>query len=266
MDLVSLPAGTFRMGQDDGFPDEAPAGDVPITAPFWIGAAEVTNEQYACFDPAHDSRLENGDFLQFSVEERGYPLNGPKQPVARVSWNEAMAFCAWLSEKTGEPFTLPDEAQWEYACRAGTDTPLWYGGLDADFAGSANLADASLAQVDTFDPWKLPSGAIHPWRPAITTVNDGHRVSAPVDGRAANPWALFDMHGNVAEWTRSVFRPYPWNGDDGRNDAAAQEDRAVRGGSWYDRPVRARSAYRQHYAPWQRVFNVGFRVVCAKDR
>ena len=264
LDLVSLPAGAFRMGQEDGFPDEAPVADVSIAEPFWMGATEVTNEQYTRFDPTQDSRIENGDFLQFSVEERGYPLNEPKQPVARVSWNEAMAFCAWLSARTGESFTLPDEAQWEYACRAGTATPLWYGTVDADFSGTANLADHCLFKVDTFDPWKLPSGAIHPWRPAIDTVDDGHRVSAPAGSYAANPWGLFDMHGNVAEWTRSAHHPYPWHADDGRNEPAGQDDRVARGGSWYDRPQRARSAFRQHYAPWQRVFDVGFRVVCAK--
>jgi formylglycine-generating enzyme required for sulfatase activity len=266
LELVSLPAGSFRMGQEDGFPNESPVADVSIADPFWMGATEVTNEQYARFDPAHDSRIENGDFLQFSVEERGYPLNGAKQPAARVSWNEAMAFCAWLGTRTGKPFTLPDEAQWEYACRAGTTTPLWYGGAGADFSGAANLADHCLFRVDTFDPWKLPSGAIHPWRPAIDAVDDGHRVSASVGTYAANPWGLFDMHGNVAEWTRSTHRPYPWHAEDGRNDTAGQEDRVVRGGSWYDRPQRARSAFRQHYAPWQRVYNVGFRVVCAKER
>jgi formylglycine-generating enzyme required for sulfatase activity len=265
LELASLPAGAFRMGANDGYPDEAPATDTAITEPFWMGVTEVTNEQYARFDPAHDSRIENGDFLQFSVEERGYPLNGPKQPVARVSWNEAMAFCAWLSEKTGGQFTLPDEAQWEYACRAGTVTPMWYGGVDADFAGTANLADHNLFRVDTFDPWKLPSGAIHPWRPAIDSVDDGHRVSAPAGGYAANPWGLFDTHGNVAEWTRSIYRPYPWRADDGHNNPAGEEDRVARGGSWYDRPERARSAFRQHYAPWQRVYNVGFRVMCAHD-
>ncbi len=266
LELASLPAGAFRMGADDGYPDETPLTNAAITDPFWMGVTEVTNEQYACFDPAHDSRIENGDFLQFSVEERGYPLNGPKQPVARVSWNDAMAFCAWLSARTGNPFALPDEAQWEYACRAGTTTPLWYGNVDADFAASANLADHCLYRIDTFDPWKLPSGAIDPWRPAVDTVDDGHRVSAPVGSYAANPWGFFDMHGNVAEWTRSAYRPYPWRADDGRNDTAGQDERTVRGGSWYDRPQRARSAFRQHYAPWQRVYNVGFRVVRVNER
>ena len=174
-----------------------------------------------------------------------------------------MAFCEWLSRRTGLRFTLPDEAQWEYACRAGSTSSHWYGALDADFSQSANLADQSLAVVNTYDPWKLPSGAIHPWRPVIASVNDGHRVSAPVGTYGANPWGLTDMHGNAAEWTRSLYRPYPWRGDDGRNATdVSVEDRVVRGGSWYDRPARAHSAFRKHYPQWQRVFDVGFRVVC----
>lgn len=261
--LVLVPAGTFIMGAEGGWSraDEAPVSEVTIDRPFWMGTMEVTNAQYARFDPTHDSRLESGDFLQFSVEERGYPMNLSEQPAVRVSWNEAMAFCAWLAERTGEPFTLPDEAQWEHACRAGNAAPLWYGAPDSDFAGVANLADASLARVDTFDPWKLPSGAIHPWRPAVDTVNDGHRVTAPVGAFTPNPWGLHDMHGNAAEWTRSLWRAYPWQ-DDGRNDPEADGNRIARGGSFYDRPQHARSAARRHYPPWQKVFDVGFRVAC----
>ncbi|MFA6243005.1 MAG: SUMF1/EgtB/PvdO family nonheme iron enzyme, partial [Candidatus Hydrogenedentales bacterium] len=210
LELALIPAGAFRMGADDGYPNEKPAAEVSIDRPYWMGVTEVTNEQYARFDPAHDSRIEGGDFLHFSIEERGYPLNEPKQPVARVSWNEATAFCAWLSARTGETFALPEEAQWEYACRADSTTPMWYGAANADFVAAANLADRSLSRVDTFDPWKLPSGAIEPWRPVIESVDDGHRVSAPVGSYAANPWGLFDMHGNVAEWTLSACRPSPW--------------------------------------------------------
>ncbi len=265
LELARIPAGVFDMGADDGEPNERPVTRVAIDRPFWMGVTEVTNDQYARFDPVHDSRLEGGDFLQFSVEERGYPLNEPAQPVVRVSWYDAMAFCAWLSAQTGEAFTLPDEAHWEYACRADSTTPMEYGCITDDFAARANLADYSLAHIDTFEPWKLPSGAIPPWRPAITAVNDGHRVSAPVGSYAPNHWGLFDMHGNAAEWTRSVYRAYPWRDDDGRNDPALKEDRVVRGGSWYDRPARARSAFRLRYAPWQRVYSVGFRVMCAAD-
>ncbi|HOH52536.1 MAG TPA: formylglycine-generating enzyme family protein, partial [Candidatus Hydrogenedentes bacterium] len=179
----------------------------------------------------------------------------------KVRCASAAAFCAWLAETTGEPFALPDEAQWEHACRAGTTTPLWYGGVRDDFAGHANLADASLARINTYDPWKLPSGAIHPWRPAVDTVDDGHRVTAPVGAFAANPWGLHDMHGNAAEWTRSLWRAYPWR-DDGRNAADADGPRVARGGSFYDRPRHARSAARRQYPPWQKVFDVGFRVAC----
>ncbi|HNR31286.1 MAG TPA: SUMF1/EgtB/PvdO family nonheme iron enzyme [Candidatus Hydrogenedentes bacterium] len=251
MTLRRIPAGAFVMGNDEGHADERPARVVEIGAPFWMGACEVTNAQYARFDPAHDSRLENGDFLQFSVEERGYPLNAPEQPAARVSWRDAMAFCDWLNALTGDDFTLPTEAEWEYACRAGTDTPLYFGDCDANFAAHANLADRSLARVDLFAAWGLPFGAIHPWRPAVNKVDDGYRVSAPVGRLAPNAWGLYDMHGNVAEWTSS---DYEHNG--------VGNLKAVRGGSWYDRPERATAAYRLGYAPWQRVYNVGFRVVC----
>ena len=107
LQLVKIPAGRFIMGQADGYPDEGPPVQVTLDRPFWLGRFEVTNRQFAQFDPTHDSRLEHGDFLQFSVRERGYPVDGPDQPVVRVSWHRAMAFCRWLSEKTGRRFTLP---------------------------------------------------------------------------------------------------------------------------------------------------------------
>lgn len=261
LSLVWIPPGEVILGDPGGYADEQPPTRVRVEG-FWMGQYEVTNEQFACFDPSHDSRLENGDFLQFSVQERGYPLNAPRQPVCRVSWRKALAFCRWLAEKTGQPFTLPTEAQWEYACRAGTGTPLWYGPVEADFAQFANLADRSLRSVDTFG-WGLPSGAVPPWRPAVEGVNDRYRVSAPVGSFQPNPWGLYDMHGNVSEWTRSLDQPYPYR-EDGRNDPTATGRRVVRGGSWYDRPRYARSAYRLSYPDWQGIYDVGFRVVCTE--
>ena len=242
LELVRIPAGELVMGGEKR---------VRIDRPFWIGKYEITNEQFARFDPSHDSRIEHGDFLQFSVRERGYPVNAPKQPVMRISWNRAAAFCRWLSAKTGQQIALPTETQWEYACRAGTATPMWYGPIDADFSQHANLADATLRHVDTFG-WGLPSGAVPPWRPAVETVNDRHRVSAPVGTYQPNPWGLYDMHGNAAEWTRSAWQPQPTK-DDPR--------KVVRGGSWYDRPKHARSGVRRSYRAYQAVFDVGFRVV-----
>ena len=253
------------MGDLRGDADERPVARVRQDRPFWIGKYEVTNSQFARFDPAHDSRIEHGDFLQFSVRERGYPVNAPRQPVCRVSFDEAARFCEWLSGQTGEEFSLPTEAEWEWACRAGTDAPLWYGGTGTDFGAFANLADARLRSVDTFG-WGLPSGAVPPWRPAVGKVDDRHRVSAPVGTYGPNAWGLHDMAGNVWEWTRSAYRPYPYRDRDGRNAPRAGERRAVRGGSWYERPKGARSAARHSYPPWQRVFDVGFRVVCREAR
>ncbi|MDQ1255872.1 MAG: SUMF1/EgtB/PvdO family nonheme iron enzyme, partial [Candidatus Hydrogenedentes bacterium] len=227
LSLTFVPSGEFVMG-GNGHPDEQPMTVITIDPPFWMGTVEVTNAQYARFDPAHDSRLEGGDYLQFSIAERGYPVNAPDQPVCRVSWQEALAFCEWLSATSGMPFSLPTEAQWEYACRAGSDSPLWYGDETADFTAAANLADAALKHIDTFPPWELPSGAIYPWRLAIDSFNDGHRVSAPVGSYASNPWGLFDMHGNVAEWTATVYGPYPCAQD----SADVPGRRVVRGGSW----------------------------------
>lgn len=242
LELVLVPPGVFPMG--DGSGGSGPRR-VTIAKPFWLGRCEVSNEQYACFDRAHDSRIERGDFLQFSAQERGYPANGPGQPVVRVSWQDAVGFCEWLSGKTGETCGLPTEEQWEYACRAGTASPLWFGGTGSDFSKFANLADHSLRAMPTFG-WGLPSGAVPPWRPAIDSVDDKFRVAAPVGSFEPNPWGLSDMCGNVWEWTSGDF---------------GADRKAVRGGSWSDRPLAATAASRLGYRPWQRVYHVGFRVM-----
>ncbi|MHC4405792.1 MAG: formylglycine-generating enzyme family protein, partial [Planctomycetota bacterium] len=95
--------------------------------------------------------------------------------------------------------------------------------------------------------------------------DDGSFASVDVGGYRPNPWGLHDVHGNVWEWTRTAFRPYPYDEHDGRNDPAAAGERVVRGGSWYDRPKRCRSAFRLAYPPYQPVFNVGFRVVMEEE-
>ena len=255
--LVRVHPGRFVMGSQHGYPNERPAHKIVIEKAFWIGRCEITNRQYARFDPRHDSGLETGEAYQFGDHERGHRLNRPDQPVVRVSWNRATAFCRWLSEKTGKPFALPTEAQWEYACRAGTAGPLSYGTPDDDFAPWANLSDATHHTVD----YPHVPAAIPPWRPAETRFDDGWRVAAPVGTFRPNAWGLDDMHGNVAEWTASAYRPYPYRVDDGCNDAVAPGRRTARGGSWLDRPRRARSAFRLHYDATQAVHDVGFRVV-----
>ncbi|MFC1634639.1 SUMF1/EgtB/PvdO family nonheme iron enzyme [Planctomycetota bacterium] len=256
LELVRVPSGQFVMGTEQGYANERPAHPVVIDNAFWMGRFEVTNRQYACFDPEHDSGLETGEVYQFGDYERGHPLRRPEQPVVRVSWNQAMAFCDRLSNKTGRRFTLPTEIQWEYGCRSGGTNAFWYGSLDDDFSRSANLSDATHHTVD----YPHVPAAVPPWRPADTRFDDGWRVSAPVGTFQPNPWGLFDMHGNVAEWTRSTYHPYPLITGDGQDDRTSRK--TVRGGSWLDRPRRARSAFRIHYEPSQAVHDVGFRVVC----
>jgi len=268
LDLMRIPAGEFVMGDLAGHPDEGPLTRVRIERPFWMGKFEVTNEQFARFDPSHDSRVESKRFYQFGVH--GYPVNKPRQPVVRVSWTRAMAFCRWLSDKTGLMVSLPTEAQWEYACRAGTSTAFSYGGRDADFSGFANVSDAKIqALADNpyllYVPLKNPT-KYDDWVPRDARFNDGAFVSEQVGKYQPNAWGLHEMHGNVAEWTRTVFSSYPYNADDGRSDPATPGKKVVRGGSWYDRPKRARSAFRLAYRPYQRVYNVGFRVVCEDRR
>ncbi len=261
LQLLRIPAGRFVMGDPNGHRDERPLAQVVIDKPFWMGACEITNAQYAVFDADHDSRLEHGDSLHFERAARGFDLSAADQPVVRVSWNRAMAFCKWLSTKTGKTVALPTEAQWEWACRAGTATPLNYGSTETDFARHANLADATFRRLVNYGGYDKAASVVPEWRPACRTVDDKHRVSAAVGRFKPNAWGLYDMHGNVAEWTRSAYAAYPYRHDDGRNAPGGKGRRVARGGSWYDRPGRARSAFRLAYKPYLGVYNVGFRVI-----
>lgn len=263
MELVHIPAGRFIMGSDEGALDEAPRAVVSVDRPFWMGRFEVTCAQFARFDPDHF----NGYIDQNNKDHTtpGYPIHDPDHPVVRVTWHEAMAFCEWLGDRTGLRFTLPTEAQWEWACRAGADTAMSFGTLDADFGPHANLADRSVRRLAVAGVNPQPIANPSPyedWIPKDARFDDGQRIMCPIGQYQANRWGLHDMHGNAAEWTRSVYQPYPYREDDGRNDAAAAGRRVVRGGSWRDRPHRATASFRLAYEPWQAVFNVGFRVLC----
>jgi formylglycine-generating enzyme required for sulfatase activity len=269
LELVRIPAGEFVMGNRGGKPSEQPLHRVTIDRPFWIGHVEITNQQYAAFDPSHDSRVESRFGMQFGV--RGFYVNGPDQPVVRVSWDRANAFCKWLSQETSLSFCLPSEAQWEYACRAGTESPFFYGEEGTDFSPFANLADAMLSEFVCHpylkDRVPLPNRSKYDdWIPKDSRFNDQGFLSDGVGRYRPNAWGLCDMHGNVAEWTQSADWPYPYQAHDGRSDVTlATENRIVRGGSWRDLPLRASSGARRAYRPYQGVFNVGFRVVCESD-
>jgi formylglycine-generating enzyme required for sulfatase activity len=264
LNLTLIPAGEFVMGSAGGEPDEHPLARVAVRRPFWMGTCEVTNAQYVRFDPSHDSRVESKNTYQFGIH--GYPMNRPEQPVVRVSWQEAMAYCRWLSEVTGQQFSLPTEAQWEYACRAGTASPMFFGDLDSDFSPFANLADAKMTEFAS-DPYTVDTPLKNPakyddWIPKDARFNDGSLLSVAPATYRPNAWGLFDMHGNVAEWTRTGYRPYPVAAEDDAADPAGELRKVVRGGSWRDRPLRATSSFRLSYPPYEKVYNVGFRVVC----
>ncbi len=265
LELVLIPAGEFVMGSATGAADEQPLARVRIERPFWMAAKEVTNQMYQLFDPKHDGRIEDKNTYQFGIH--GYPVNRPEQPVVRVSWLEAVAFCRWLSEKTGMQFALPSEAEWEYACRAGSAAAFSFGDFNADFSKFANLADAKLSEFAS-DPFTVDTPLTNPskyddWLPKDPRFNDGALVTVAPGRYQPNAWGLYDMHGNVAEWTRSTYRPYPYVDEPLAASPSNVGRKVVRGGSWRDLPKHATSSYRLSYLPYQRVFNVGFRVVAA---
>ena len=266
LELSLVPAGEYVMGDREGCADEAPTTRVRIGRPYYLGRMEVTRGQYARFDPSHD----NGYIDQHHKDHTtpGYPANAPGMPVIRVSWDRAVAFCEWLSERTGRSFRLPTEAQWEWACRAGSATPLQFGDLNADFAPFANLADRSiqLLAVTGVNPQPIPNPSPYEdFLPKEPRFDDGHRLMAEAGRYRPNPWGLCDMHGNVCEWTRSSYAPYPYRDGDGRNRISSAAHRVVRGGSWISRPKMARSSFRLAYRPWQGVHDVGFRVLMESD-
>ncbi len=261
LDLVLIPPGDFVMGDRTGYRDERPLSRVSIAKGFWMGTCEVTNEQYRRFEASHNSRFEHKGSWQFSERHLGWRLNHPKQPVVRVSLKQADAFCRWLSKKTRLNVTVPTEAQWEYACRAGTAGPMSYGDLDTDFSPFANLADRTIRQL-AYDTDGRYTADI---TPRDARFDDKALVTNNVGSYKSNAWGLKDMHGNAWEWTRSAYWPYPYRDGDGRN-APDAGPKVVRGGSWRDRPTRCRSAFRLPYPAWRKIYNVGFRVVIEQDQ
>ena len=141
--MVSIPAGSFVMGDNDGYNDEKPVQKQTISKPFYMSSTEVTLGQFRAFNPKYS----NG-WLDMHYKDQvrpGYNMDADINfPVIRVTWPEAMAFCKWLGKKIGKKVTLPSEVQWEWAARAGTNSPLFYGTLDTDFSKYANLADRQL--------------------------------------------------------------------------------------------------------------------------
>jgi len=259
MKLMRIPAGEFVSGSAG----QRPGTLHKITGDFWIGAMEVTNEQFRRFDPIHNSGRFTKRFV--GMDGPGLSLDGDKQPAVRVSPDMAAEFCKWLSKRSSMAISLPSEAQWEYACRAGSDKPFSFGSVDADFSACANLADISLARCPK------PTGGLQSnitangskgYRGILLSAMYGGNIicdpnfddravaTSPVGRYKPNAWGLCDMHGNAAEWTH--------RGGTGRSAV-------LRGGSWVDRPRRSTASFRLEYPHWRRVHNAGFRVVCSVE-
>jgi len=237
MEFVKVPGGRLN-GKD--------------IAPFWIGKTEVTNAQLRRYLTNHDSRDESRHGYQFG--RRGYDMNADLQPAVRVSWNDARAFTRWLGESQSLTADLPSGLQWEWACRAGTTTRFPFGDQNADYSAHANLGDITLREFAACTAHNgyesarvLPNPSRYDdWIPRDDRFSDGSLVTTPVASYQPNPWGLHDMIGNAWEWTRDT-------GENGHPIA--------RGGSWRDRPHHATATSQLTYAPYQRVFNVGFRVI-----
>jgi formylglycine-generating enzyme required for sulfatase activity len=215
--LVPIPAGTFTMGVG------GEAHKVTLTKPFELGVHEVTQQQYG--------KVMGSKPIKFK---------GPQNPVEQVSWDDAVEFCRRLSElpaekSGGHVYRLPTEAEWEYACRAGTTTMYSFGDSETELG-------------------------VYAWY----NENSG-RTTHPVGGKKPNAWGLYDMHGNVFEWCQDVYNSKAYESRSGITQnplsTSGSKSRVLRGGSWTYNCRHARSANRLRFSPDYRSDSIGFRVV-----
>ncbi|HRD48947.1 MAG: SUMF1/EgtB/PvdO family nonheme iron enzyme [Candidatus Competibacter sp.] len=242
LDFVWIPPGCFIMGSPDTEKDRG-ANEAPhqvCLKGFWMGRTEVTNAQYRKIEAGHNS----GAY-------ESYSLNEPNQPVVRVSWHEAVAYADKLSGKSSLRFRLPTEAEWEYAARAGKTNFRTWGDDPGQACRYANVYDETARKATKSFNWDN-----YP-------CEDRQVVAAPVGQYAANAFGLYDMLGNVAEWTCSEYDSAYAGGETRCADrkAAAGGSRVLRGSSWSDSARQGRFAYRLPFVPELRKFDLGFRLV-----
>jgi formylglycine-generating enzyme required for sulfatase activity len=224
MKLALIPAGKFMMGSPEtekGRRNEEVQHEVTISKPFYMGVTEVTQAQYEAVMGTNPSKFK-----------------GATNPVDTVSWNDAADFCKKLSEKTRHPVRLPTEAEWEYACRAGTTTRFSFGDKDSV------LGDYAWYDGNSGGTTRPVGGTTH-----------------PVGQKKPNAWGLYDMHGNVWEWCADWYGDYPKAAATDPSGAASGAYRVLRGGSWSYNPISCRSALRHINNPDSGSRNDGFRVV-----
>ena len=234
-EMVVLPTGRFRMGDlnGDGYSNEKPVRTVTISRPIAMSKYEVTFRQYDRFAQAEGRAM---------PDDRGWGRGN--RPVIDVSQKDAQAYAQWLSAQTGKDYRLPSEAEWEYAARAGTTTKYSWGNRitheDANYGKDQCCGGLASGR----DRW----------------VN-----TSPVGSFAANPFGLYDMHGNVYEWVEDCwhdnYEGAPTNGSAWMTGCDGDLRAAVRGGSWYYNPRNLRSAYRIRGWPSSRYIGIGFRLV-----
>ncbi|HTU27482.1 MAG TPA: formylglycine-generating enzyme family protein [Pirellulales bacterium] len=285
MRLSCVPAGEFSMGNHEtadslaaAFPlyeaqriselaDELPLHRVRITRPFLLGTTAVTRGEFRAFVAATGYRTQaerdgqggwgyrpltsdfTGRLARFAWHDAGFDQDD-RHPVVNVSWHDAQAFCRWLSRMEGRRYRLPSEAQWEFACRAGTRSRYHTGDDPEQLLSAANLFDARCA------PW-FPE-----WEAFALRGDDGFAFTAPVGSFAPNSLGLHDMHGNVWEWCHDWYGAeyYRRSPIDDPTGPATGAVRVRRGGSWHTWPLYARSSYRNWNRPDSRYLLLGFRV------
>lgn len=250
LDLVRVSAGEFNMGSSDGEDDEKP--QTPLALPeYWIGRAHVTVAQFAAFVKAtgHKTQAEKdgqshaligSDFGEAAGADWAHP-KGPTtntrgkedHPVVHVSWDDAIAFCAWAAKATGKAIRLPYEAEWEKAAR-GTDLRKYPWG---DAAPTTDLTNFSVTLRTTTPVGKYGPGG-------------------------NSPYGCVDMAGNAWQWVNSLYRPYPYSATDGRESATDRGERVLRGGGFFSLGYYVRAAYRYNLDPKDHSEDYGFRV-CA---
>ncbi len=264
MDLVLVPAGKYVQGSNNSFYDEGPALAAEVKKPFYMTKFEITNDLYRAFDKDH-----NSGFLDRHWKDHinpGYPANGDNMPVIRISYNEAQEFCKWLSAKLRVKVSLPTETQWEWAARAGSSKDFWYGNIGDDFSKSENFSDKQTTKfaVIGVNPQPMetsnraPISEFYYYVPADRKYDDGNLLTSEVGKYKPNAFGLYDIAGNVAEWTDGSYT-------ETLGGKVVAGKAVARGGSWADRPSFGKTTLRRPYSDWQKVYNVGFRVVIEAD-
>jgi formylglycine-generating enzyme len=240
MEFVFIKGGCYQMGDPAGESNDRPLHEVCV-GDFYIGKYDVTNRQFRKFRPDHNS----GKFEGMSVDD-------DEQPVVNVSWEDAVSFAKWLSQRSGKAYRLPTEAEWEYAARAGTKTTYFWGDNPDNACKYANVADLSAKMR-----WKK-------W--IAFNCDDKFLVTAPVGSFLPNGYGLYDMLGNVWQWVEDVYNKAAYTKLPKNNPVFEGFGvyRVIRGGGWSNGPLGVRVSHRVPLTPDFGHHALGFRLVMTK--